>query len=61
MKIPKLCEFCKKKVTTKSFHCNHCVKKHSICEECIKKNMISMNLRKVNKNSVFDSNLKKWT
>ncbi len=60
MKNSAMCEFCKKNVTTKAFHCNHCLKKHRICQECIAKNKVKMNLRKVNKNTIYDSNLEKW-
>ena len=55
-----ICEFCKKKHASKSFHCNHCTKPHKICASCILKNKTKMNLRKVNKNTIFDSNLEKW-
>ena len=56
-----VCEFCKKCYATKSFHCNHCIKPHWICAACIQKNKIKMNLRKVNRDTIFDSNLKKWS
>ena len=55
-----ICEFCKKNYAAKSFHCNHCTKPHKICASCILKNKTKMNLRKVNKNTIFDSNLQKW-
>ena len=55
-----VCEFCKKNYTTKAFHCNHCTKPHKICVTCIQKNKIKLNLRKVNKDTIFDSNLEKW-
>ena len=55
-----ICEFCKKKHASKSFHCNHCLKPHKICMSCILKYKTKMNLRKVHKNTIFDSNLEKW-
>ena len=55
------CEFCKKNYASKSFHCNYCVKPHKICASCILKNKSKMKLEKINKNSVYESNLKKWT
>ena len=55
-----LCEFCKKVHTSKKFHCNHCVKKHSICDQCIITGRAKMNLRPVKKDDMFDSNLEKW-
>ena len=55
-----ICEFCKKKHATKSFHCNHCEKPHKICALCIIKYKTKMNLRKVHKKTIFDSNLAKW-
>ena len=61
MMDPPVCEFCKKNYAFKSFHCNHCIKKHKICASCILKNKTKMNLRKITKNTVFDSNLKKWS
>ncbi len=60
MNSPKACEVCKEGYATKSFHCNHCEKPHWICAACIQKNKVKMNLRKVNKNTIFDSNLEKW-
>jgi len=61
MMDPPVCEFCKKNYAFKSFHCNHCIKKHKICASCILKNKTKMNLRKITKNTIFDSNLKKWS
>ncbi len=55
-----LCEFCKKQPARKTFHCNHCIKKHRICDECIISGRAKMNLRPVTRDTVFDSNLKKW-
>ena len=55
-----VCEFCKKNQASKSFHCNHCIKKHKICGPCIIKNKTKLNLRKVDKDTIFDSNLEKW-
>ena len=60
MMEPSMCEFCKKKTAYKSFHCNHCLKPHKICAVCIQKNKIKLKLRKVNRNTIYDSNLEKW-
>ena len=56
-----ICEFCKKNHAFKSFHCNHCIKKHKICASCILKNKSKMKLEKITKTSVYESNLKKWS
>ena len=55
-----ICEPTKKKHASKSFLWDHCTKPHKICASCILKNKTKMNLRKVNKNTIFDSNLEKW-
>jgi len=61
MKNLTICEFCKKYAITQSFHCNYCIKKHKICKACVEKNKAKFNLRKIVKNSIYESNLKKWT
>ena len=60
MKNLAICEFCKKYKMTRGFHCNHCIKKHLICDACVEKNKVKFNLRKIEKNSIYDSNLEKW-
>ena len=58
--IKSLCEFCNKKSASKSFHCNHCIKKHSICDICLNENKEKLNIRIVGRKGIYDSNLKKW-
>jgi len=56
----KQCDFCKEYVKTQSIHCNSCIKNHQICSTCLIGYKVEMKIKPVTKQSMYESNLKKW-
>ena len=54
------CDFCKKFNKTQSIHCNSCIKNHQICSTCLIEYKVEMKIKPVTKQSMYESNLKKW-
>jgi len=56
----KQCDFCKEYVKTQAIHCNSCIKNHQICLTCLVDYKDDMKIKPVRKQSLYESNLKKW-
>ena len=54
------CDFCKEFNKTQSIHCNSCIKNHQICTTCLVEYKVEMKIKPVTKQSMYESNLKKW-
>jgi len=58
--MEKQCDFCKEYVKTQAIHCNACIKNHQICLTCLVDYKDDMKIKPVTKQSLYESNLKKW-
>ena len=58
--MEKQCDFCKEYVKTQAIHCNSCIKNHQICLTCLVDYKDDMKIKQVTKQSLYESNLKKW-